>query len=174
MSVSLQPAASIQPATGPRSTTGQLTPTTLAETVRRFAARPELWRERVEFTTPERFYTRLEVTEEHEVWLLTWLTGQGTEIHDHGGASGAFTVVQGTLTERTFPTSARPVQPSPWELPTESIRAFGPRHTHQVTNLGEVGAVSIHAYSPALSAMSYYRQLPDGRVELVRTEGVDR
>lgn len=172
MSVSLQPAA--HPRSTTESTTGYLTPTTLAETVRRFAARPELWRERVEFTSPERFYTRLEVTAEHEVWLLTWLTGQGTEIHDHGGASGAFAVVQGALTERTFPTSAHPVRPSPWELPAGSIRAFGPRHTHRVTNLGEVEAVSVHAYSPALSAMSYYHQLPDGHVELLGTVGVDR
>ncbi|MCK1797108.1 cysteine dioxygenase family protein [Streptomyces sp. XM4193] len=171
MSTTLQPAA----LTSENSHgSGNLTPTTLAEMVRSFAARPELWAAQVQFTEPERFYTRLEVTDAHEVWLLTWLPGQGTEIHDHGGASGAFTVVRGALTERTFPRSPHPVHTTPWELPTESIRAFGPRHTHRVTNLSVEPAVSIHAYSPALAAMSYYRQLDDGSVELVRTEGVDR
>ena len=33
-------------------------------------------------------------------WLLSWLPGQGTGLHDHGGSAGAFAVVRGTLHER--------------------------------------------------------------------------
>lgn len=151
-----------------------LSPRTLAGTVRGFAQRPELWRPYVEFTAPERFYRRLEVTANHEVWLLSWLPGQGTDVHDHGGASGAFTVVEGTLTERAFPLAVPPGAPSRLALHTDATRSFGPRHIHQVTNSGTRPAVSIHAYSPALSTMSYYDQLPDGQLALSRTEGVDR
>ena len=39
--------------------------------------------------------------EHHEAWLLTWLPGQGTDWHDHGGSAGAFVVVQGALVEGT-------------------------------------------------------------------------
>jgi predicted metal-dependent enzyme (double-stranded beta helix superfamily) len=142
----------------PREDVPALTPTLLAETVRRYASQPARWRPYVRFGSAERYYTRLELTEAHEVWLLTWLPGQGTEIHDHGGASGAFAVVQGELTERAF--STRPVSPSPWELPAGAIRAFGPRHVHEVRNRGTEPAVSVHAYSPALATMTYYRELP--------------
>ncbi|MFD5321454.1 cysteine dioxygenase [Streptomyces sp. NPDC127098] len=144
------------------------TPSELADTVRWFAARPELWRPRIRFTTPERFYLRLERTAEHEVWLLTWLPGQGTEIHDHGGASGSFGVVDGTLTEDTFgPTgTARSLNPG-------ESRAFGPRHIHRVTNRGTLPAVSIHAYAPALTTQNYYEADPAGRLRLLRTDAVE-
>ncbi|MFJ6694141.1 cysteine dioxygenase [Streptomyces sp. NPDC091294] len=157
----------------PRTDAPSLSPTQLAETARRFAGRTALWSPRVRFTAEERFYARLARTPAFEIWLLTWLPGQGTEIHDHGGSSGAFCVVQGELTERTFTTRAAG-RPSPWRLPTESLRAFGPRHIHEVRNDGAAPAVSIHAYSPALATMSYYRQLPGhGGIALVRTSAVD-
>jgi hypothetical protein len=46
-----------------------------------------------------RWYLRLALTDRVEVWLLTWTPGQGTRPHDHGGASGAYTVMAGELTE---------------------------------------------------------------------------
>jgi predicted metal-dependent enzyme (double-stranded beta helix superfamily) len=157
-----------------RPTADTPTPRLLTAVARRFAARPDLWRPRVRFTSPERFYARLEHTEEYEVWLLTWLPGQRTEIHGHGGSSGAFSVVQGALTERAFPRTSLPVHPPRLTLASGDTRAFGPRHVHEVGNDGEVPAVSVHAYSPALTTMSYFRQLPDGRLVADRVEGVDR
>ncbi|MDT0344101.1 cysteine dioxygenase [Streptomyces litchfieldiae] len=145
-----------------------LSPGELADTVRRFAARPALWRPLVRFTSPGRHYRRLEVTADHEVWLLTWLPGQGTEIHDHGGSAGSFGVVEGALTERAFHAPA----PAPRLLGTGAVRAFGPRHIHQVTNRGARPAVSIHAYAPALTTQSYYAQDADGGLTLVRTDAV--
>jgi hypothetical membrane protein len=35
----------------------------------------------------------------HEVWVISWLPGQATGFHDHGGSAGAFAVVWGTLME---------------------------------------------------------------------------
>ncbi|MFI0859598.1 cysteine dioxygenase [Streptomyces smyrnaeus] len=153
--------------------TAELTPAQLAREVRRFASSSALWVSRIRFTTPERFYIRLAHSHTYEVWLLTWLPGQGTDIHDHGGASGAFSVVQGELTEGTFAPGAV-VPPKSWRLPTGGIRSFGPRHIHQVHNENDSPAVSIHAYSPALATMSYYRELPgEGGIELIRTSTVD-
>ncbi|AZM49409.1 cysteine dioxygenase [Streptomyces sp. WAC 06738] len=145
-------------------------PAVLAELVRAFAGRPDRWRAAVRFDAAARFHTRLEVTGGHEVWLLTWLPGQGTEIHDHGGAAGAFTVVSGVLTERSFP--APPAAPRARELAVGGLRSFGPRYVHEVVNDGTAPAVSIHAYAPALSAMSYYAELPGGGLRPVRTDPV--
>ena len=52
-------------------------------------------------------------------------------------------------------------------------RAFGPHHVHDVRNssAGSV-AVSVHAYSPPLSAMTRYDLTPGGLVPS-RTEGAD-
>jgi hypothetical protein len=43
------------------------------------------------------------------------------------------------------------------------VRSFGPRHVHDVRNssAGSV-AVSVHAYSPPLSAMTRYELTPGG------------
>lgn len=146
-----------------------LTPALLAETVRSLAARPALWRPRVTFTAPGRWYGRLEAAETHEVWLLTWLPGQGTEIHDHGGSSGAIAVVQGELTERLFPANG-PVERT---LTPGGVRPFGGHHIHQVVNSGTAPAISVHAYAPALATQTYYRLEGDGRrLTPVRTEAV--
>ncbi|GAB2611466.1 cysteine dioxygenase family protein [Streptomyces capparidis] len=158
----------LPPSPAPAPTRGAL-----ADTVRRLTARPDLWRPLVRFDAAERYYTRLVRAEDHEVWLLTWLPGQGTEIHGHGGSRGAFAVAAGELTERSFPPSPQPVRPAPWALPTGAVRGFGPRHVHQVANHGGTPAVSIHAYSPALTTMAYYRHLPDGRLVRERVEPVD-
>src|SRR4051812_10724087 len=53
----------------------------------------------VRFDTQQRWWTRLALTMGVEVWLLSWAPGQGTEPHDHGGASGSFTVSIGELGE---------------------------------------------------------------------------
>src|SRR5213075_806411 len=55
--------------------------------------------DQVRFASPQRWWSRLALTEEVEVWLLSWLPGQHTAPHDHGGASGAFTVALGQLSE---------------------------------------------------------------------------
>ncbi|MGK8523541.1 cysteine dioxygenase [Nocardia asteroides] len=53
----------------------------------------------VRFDTEQRWWTRLALTMGVEMWLLSWAPGQGTEPHDHGGASGAFTMTVGELSE---------------------------------------------------------------------------
>ncbi|WP_059011332.1 cysteine dioxygenase [Streptomyces specialis] len=148
------------------------TPSRLAETARRFAAHPRSWRPHVRFTRPDRWYRRLELAADHEVWLLSWLPGQGTEIHDHGGSSGAFLVVDGTLTERAFPAPGRRGTEPVRQLDMGGLRSFGPRYIHEVRNEGTRPAVSIHVYGPALSSQSFYRRDADGVLTLDRTEPI--
>ncbi len=129
----------------------------------RLAAAPGEWPVAPRFDPVERWYHRLAVTDDHEAWLLTWLPGQGTDLHDHGGSAGAFHVVGGTLTEDTVTvTPGRPPRITARELGEGAGRRFGTRHIHRITNRSNRPAVSIHVYGPALTAMTRYRIAGDG------------
>lgn len=151
---------------------GSGSPITLAM---RLAAHPERWRPLVDYRTDTRWYRLLERTGQHQVWLLSWLPGQGTDLHDHGPASGAFAVGAGTLTERVV--AAKPGR-SPVEvtraLAVGHCRVFGPHYVHQVTNTGTVPAVSVHVYAPGLTVMNTYRLDPQELLHLgVEQAGVN-
>ena len=72
----------------------------LADVVRRVAASPAEWLTRVRLNPASRWYEQIHLDDSHEVWVISWLPGQATGFHDHGGSAGAFTVVLGTLMER--------------------------------------------------------------------------
>jgi hypothetical protein len=111
-----------------------------------------------------------------EVWLLSWLPGQGTDLHDHGPSSGAFAVAAGALTERvvTADRRGREAQETTAELATGRARFFGPHYVHQVRNTADEPAVSVHVYAPRLRVMNTYR-VDGGRLLRTGTEqaGVD-
>jgi predicted metal-dependent enzyme (double-stranded beta helix superfamily) len=127
----------------------------LLDVARRWASDPASWPVPPRFDPDARWYARLATTAGHEVWLLTWLPGQHTDLHDHGGSAGAFVVVSGTLTEETLVhrTHGRPRHRV---LPAGQHRVFGARHVHRVANLGPDPAISLHAYAPALRSMTRY------------------
>ena len=147
-------------------------PTSLAMSL---AAHPERWRPLVDYRTDTRWYRLLERNPHYEVWLLSWLPGQGTDLHDHGPASGAFAVAAGTLTERVVAAkSGRTPVDVTRTLETGRCRVFGPRYVHQVTNTGGIPAVSVHIYTPGLTVMNRY-QLEPSELSHVAVEqaGVD-
>ena len=74
----------------------------LLDVARRWAAVPAAWPVPPRFDPAQRWYARLAAPADHEVWLLTWLPGQHTDLHDHGGSAGAFVVVSGCLIEETL------------------------------------------------------------------------
>ena len=132
-------------------------------TAARYAASPEEWSVGPRFNPLSRWYHRLAVTDDHEVWLLTWLPGQGTDLHDHGGSAGAFHVHSGTLTEDTVTTGpGEPPRIASRELGDGAGRRFGTRHIHRITNRSSRPAVSVHVYGPALTTMTRYRIGGDG------------
>jgi predicted metal-dependent enzyme (double-stranded beta helix superfamily) len=101
-----------------------------------------------------RRYRRLHIDDAFDVWLIGWATGQATELHDHGDSLGALTVVSGSLSERRW-------APHRGGIRVRALRAgrsqgFRIGHVHDVVNLSSMSAVSVHAYSPPLTAMSYY------------------
>jgi hypothetical protein len=124
----------------------------------RYAADPSAWPVAPRFQASGRWYHRLAEEPGYEVWLLTWLPGQGTDLHDHGGSAGAFYVHSGMLTEDTVSTApGRPARITARELGEGAGRRFGDRHIHRVTNRSHRPAVSIHVYGPALTTMTRYR-----------------
>jgi quercetin dioxygenase-like cupin family protein len=122
---------------------------------RQLAEDAERWLHLLRFHTGERFTTLVERTEAQETWLMSWLPGQGTDLHNHGGATGAFTVVAGTLTERVMRPTDRLHQ-----LVAGQSRVFGPGYIHEVSNIGPEPAVSIHVYRPSRLPMINYRLDP--------------
>ena len=138
---------------------------------RRYAATPERWPVPLRFEREHRWYHRIAADDDHEAWLLTWLPGQHTDLHDHGHASGALLVLYGTVDEHVVASTGEPRVRS---IPTGQARAFGPHHIHQVGNAGTAPAVSLHVYSPALTTMTRYHLTGAGLVVLgVEHTGVD-
>jgi predicted metal-dependent enzyme (double-stranded beta helix superfamily) len=148
-----------------------LTPRQLAAEVRRLTSAPAEWVARVRLDPEGRWYQQIRVDDALELWLISWLPGQSTGFHDHGGANGAFGVVWGELSESVAARGA--VTPAASPVAAGEVRSFGPRHVHDVRNssAGSV-AVSVHAYSPPLSAMTRYDLTPGGLVAN-GTEGAD-
>ena len=142
-----------------------LAPARLAERAQAIADRPQEWIHRVRLSADGRWYQRLHVDNEHEVWLISWLPGQATGFHDHGDANGAFAVALGRLAEHQI-AGARTVEAG-------HVRGFGPGYVHDVRNESTAPAVSVHVYSPPLTAMRRYDLDADGRLVPVATENAE-
>jgi hypothetical protein len=83
---------------GPRAG-GTLSPAELGRLVRATAAAADTWHGIVRFNERSRWFHRLALTADYEIWVLSWLPGQRTGFHDHGLACGGFTVTRGNLVE---------------------------------------------------------------------------
>lgn len=146
-----------------------LEPSQLAAHVRRLTAAPAEWVTRVRLHPEGRWYERISSADGYEVWLISWLPGQSTGFHDHGGSAGAFGVVWGALDECVVPGTGAQTMVN--RVTAGGVRAFGPNYVHDVRNLATSSvAVSVHAYSPPLSSMTRYDLTPGG-LAVAGTEG---
>src|SRR6201996_641534 len=148
-----------------------LTPKQLAAQVWRLIATPAEWVARVRLDVEGRWYEQIRMAENYEVWLISWMPGQATGFHDHGGSNGAFGVAWGDLDECAVPRGNGGVLVN--RIGSGGVRSFGPRHVHDVRNSSATSvAVSVHAYSPPLAEMTRYDLTPSGLLA-IRTEGAD-
>lgn len=142
-------------------------PTTVAgyaRLVREIAADRNRWAPLVRYDALTRWYARLETGPGYEVWLLSWLPGQSSGLHDHGAATGVLTVVQGELVEHSQGnggTGSRTLRPG-------RRRVFSAGYLHEVVNATLEPAVSIHLYTPGLTEMNQYAEAPQPARELPR------
>ena len=117
-----------------------------------------------------RCWRTIVATDRFEAWVVAWPVGGNIELHDHGGSAGAVVIVSGTLVEAS-------VLPDDGELDATSMSihpgghvVFGPGHVHDLVNNGPGPALSVHVYSPALQAMTYFGRSDRNRLVPVRTE----
>lgn len=138
-----------------------------------------------------RWFTRIHGDDELDVWLISWVPGQPTELHDHGGSLGALTVISGSLNEyrwdgralrrRRLDAGDQAGFPLGWVHDV----VWAPRPVTVPVSLPVAGAssvpaapvqptLSVHAYSPPLTAMSYYEVTDRKSLRRARTELTDQ
>ncbi|NXY96352.1 cysteine dioxygenase family protein [Streptomyces sp. BR123] len=143
-------------------------PTTVAEfagLARSIAEDRASWQHLVRYDATTRWYHRLRTVPQalgsaraggapigYEVWLLSWVPGQGSGRHDHGASSGVLTVLDGALTEHSTRGALT--------LRAGAQRVFAPGYAHEVVNDSLDGAVSLHVYFPGLTEMPMHNCSP--------------
>jgi hypothetical protein len=116
----------------------------------------------------QREYELILSTDLYDAWLVHWPVGIGLDAHDHGGSTGAFAVVSGVLDEDTIEGDVRVTRRVFAGL---AVHFDGDR-VHAVVNRGDVGATSVHVYSPPLRTMSFYRSADRDAHAIERVDGI--
>ncbi|MGV0718796.1 cysteine dioxygenase family protein [Mycolicibacterium sp. XJ662] len=121
----------------------------------------------------QRWFTRLHGDDELDIWLISWVPDRSTELHDHGGSLGALTVVSGSLRETRWDGAVLRHR----RLSAGDQAAFPLGWVHDVVWAPDRDAsahtLSVHAYSPPLTAMSYYDVTHRNSLRRRRTELTD-
>jgi predicted metal-dependent enzyme (double-stranded beta helix superfamily) len=133
----------------------ELTISQLDALVAEFAADEARWRPQLRFDADERFCLLLHTDASVDIWLLSWLAGQHTTLHDHGGSRAAIQVVQGELHELHAGPGGELYE---HRLKPQSRHLLAPDAIHDVVNSAGPPAASIHGYSPPLRQMTYYER----------------
>lgn len=138
-----------------RPGSGRLDETELESVVTAVAGDRRLWEDLVGPEPPTaRRRIRMHRADNFEVLLIVWSPFEPADWHDHGGASGGYAVVEGELYERYRSGNGSDVESR--FLPAGVSGSFGPDHLHYVVPTSGATAVSVHAYSPPLTALTYY------------------
>jgi len=163
------------------STASRVTPTeftgapdvgALARVVEGVASRRR-WEAQVRADTGERWRHLLYRGAELEVWLLGWGSRSVLELHDHGGASGAYAVVEGAVVETW--TNRASSDMLRWRKSTPgTVRTMGPDVIHEMHGAASGQSLTLHCYSPPLSTMTFYERRGDEGLVVKRVESVDR
>jgi hypothetical protein len=138
---------------------GNLSRPDLRALVGRIAGRRELWSPLVSHDPAQRIYEELWRDAHVTVWLICWMHDHDTGFHDHDRSAGAVTVAAGRVREERLTLGEGPL-----------VRTFGAGETfdfaasdiHRVLHVGNVPAVTLHAYSPPLRRMGAYQVRDDG------------
>jgi hypothetical protein len=132
----------------------------------------------------ERWFTRLHGDDELDVWLISWVPERSTELHDHCGSLGALTVVSGALHETRWDGEAlrrrrlRAGDQAAFPLGWVHDVVWAPESLRGTTVIDvttpKAPTLSVHAYSPPLTAMSFYEVTERNTLRRNRTELTDK
>lgn len=107
------------------------------------------------FTSDSRCRRVLYRDERVELVIIGWLPGQRAALHGHGTSSCAFRVLQGAASERWV--SASDAGPSALLASAHAVgdvAEAAPGGWHELATEGDLPLVTLHVYSPPLSARS--------------------
>ena len=141
---------------------GRLSVSDLEEVVASVASRIELFEDLV-VHDGQGWSLHLFVNESFGVKIESWGENHLIDWHDHGGSSGAFAVISGTLVEQYRSDDFVGIECR--QLRVGDLASFGADHVHDVYR-SLAPALSVHAYSPPLSAMTHYDHRAHGFVAL--------
>lgn len=138
-----------------------------------------------EWDTVNRWATRLEADDDLDVWLISWTPNEHTELHDHAGSLGALTVLSGSLLEyrwngaalrrRTLDAGDQASFPLGWVHDVVANPHAAPlRPVAATSSTPPAVSLSVHAYSPPLTAMSYYEVTEHQTLRRTRTTLTDQ
>ena len=119
------------------------------------------------FPTDSRWFTRLHADDDLDVWLISWVPGHATELHDHAGSLGALTVLSGALHEYRW--AADHLRRRRLDAGDQAGFPLGWVHDVSAAPGSSPETLSVHAYSPPLTAMSYYEVYDRHRLRRTRT-----
>ena len=133
----------------------------LEQLVREIAERPDLWEPLIRADPEQRRYELLYDDERIDIWVLSWMPGHRTGLHDHDISDVGLVCVQGELDEGLFTVGGKT---APLRM-TPGVSRNGPGgYIHSVAHVAGAPAVSIHAYSPPLLVVGQYRVDESGRL----------
>jgi hypothetical protein len=141
----------------------------LEEIVTEVGRSPWLWGHAVGFDLERRSHRVLYKTPHVEIALFGWTDGQDTTFHDHGGASGAAFVCSGLLIEDVVEgVDGLVLNEATYLRRADRAFSFGPDYIHRVRHDPSYGvAISIHAYTPAVTDSLDYEIDPDGTLRVI-------
>jgi len=118
--------------------------------------------------TDNRWFARIHGDERLDIWLISWVPGHATELHDHGDSLGALTVLSGALDEYHWDGTKLAQR----RLDAGDQASFSRGWVHDVVwaPSRRSPTLSVHAYSPPLVEMSYYDVTADNTLHRQRTE----
>ncbi|MET0899983.1 MAG: cysteine dioxygenase family protein [Mycobacterium sp.] len=124
-----------------------------------------------------RWFTRVHGDDDLDVWLISWVRGHATELHDHGGSLGALTLLSGALDE--FRWDGDQLRRRRIEAGDQAAFPLGWVHDvvwapSSVESITVEPTLSVHAYSPPLTTMSYYEVAGGSTLRRQRTELTDK
>ena len=127
----------------------------------------------------ERWFTRLHGDDELDIWLISWAPGHRTELHDHSGSLGALTLLSGSLDE--FRWDGERLRRRRLEAGDQAGFPLGWVHDVLWAPIADAAAIeiqaptlSVHAYSPPLTVMSYYEVTQQHTLRRKRAELTDQ
>ncbi|MCW2927673.1 MAG: cysteine dioxygenase type [Thermoleophilia bacterium] len=138
---------------------GVLTVDELQQLANAIADDPEIWEPLTIVDPHRRRYRLLYEDDRIDVWVLSWMHGQGTGFHDHDLSAVGLASAAGHVVERQMllPNGATSVDMVPGVS-----RPGPPGYIHSVAHVSGTPAVTIHAYSPPLVRVGQYRVDDEG------------